>query len=112
MKVLVVEDDRKIAAALRRAETGDIPLPSLEGFVRQIAGWREFIRGVYQNYSEQQQRTNMHRRCIGFGQHHEVIVRPHRADAGDEFGRLGAHQPARSAARARCSAGLPSQTRS
>ena len=29
------------------AEEHDIPVNSLEGFVRQILGWREFVRGVY-----------------------------------------------------------------
>ncbi len=45
-----------IDAALVRVD--DVPLQSLEGFVRQVIGWREFVRGVYRNYSEQQEATN------------------------------------------------------
>lgn len=35
--------DKAVAAY----ERGDAPLNSVEGFVRQILGWREFIRGLY-----------------------------------------------------------------
>jgi deoxyribodipyrimidine photolyase-related protein len=36
-----------ISGALDRHEKGEVTLSSVEGFVRQILGWREFVRGVY-----------------------------------------------------------------
>ena len=36
----------------------NIKLNSLEGFIRQIIGWREFLRGIYQNYSQKLESTN------------------------------------------------------
>ena len=36
-----------IEKAIAAYERGKAPLASVEGFVRQIAGWREFVNGVY-----------------------------------------------------------------
>jgi deoxyribodipyrimidine photolyase-related protein len=35
-----------------------IPMNSLEGYIRQIIGWREFMRGIYQNFDERLEKTN------------------------------------------------------
>lgn len=47
-----------IEATLEYQTKAKTDLSSLEGFVRQIIGWREFIRGIYQNFSEQQETSN------------------------------------------------------
>jgi deoxyribodipyrimidine photolyase-related protein len=36
-----------VAAAVAAYQAGSAPLASVEGFVRQILGWREYVRGVY-----------------------------------------------------------------
>ncbi len=36
-----------VAAAVAAYHRGDAPLASVEGFVRQILGWREYVRGIY-----------------------------------------------------------------
>ncbi len=47
-----------IDKVLSFTEKNQVPLNSVEGFLRQIIGWREFIRGVYQNHSETQIQSN------------------------------------------------------
>lgn len=45
-----------VEAALRRRDQD--PLNSLEGFVRQVIGWREFVRLVYTHLGPRQRTTN------------------------------------------------------
>ena len=47
-----------IQKALDFAKLNSIPINSLEGFIRQIIGWREFIRGIYHYKGEEEQTSN------------------------------------------------------
>lgn len=46
-KMLGPREVVEAALAAGRSDPARYPLPAVEGFVRQIIGWREYIRGVY-----------------------------------------------------------------
>lgn len=48
LNVGLISPQLVIDETLNYAAKNDIPLNSLEGFIRQIIGWREFIRAVYE----------------------------------------------------------------
>ena len=48
LNVGLLTPQKIINKSLSFALKNDIPLNSLEGFIRQIIGWREFIRGIYE----------------------------------------------------------------
>lgn len=48
LNVGLISPQTVLAETLVFAEKENIPLNSTEGFIRQIVGWREFIRGIYE----------------------------------------------------------------
>ncbi|QDU38876.1 Deoxyribodipyrimidine photo-lyase-related protein [Maioricimonas rarisocia] len=55
-----------VELAVQAYKEGDAPLNSVEGFVRQILGWREFIRGIYWHFMPDYIERNH------FEHHHDV----------------------------------------
>lgn len=64
LNVGLLTPDEVLEAALKRL--GEVPLNSLEGFVRQIMGWREFMRLVYLRLGVKMRTSNFwgHRRPL------------------------------------------------
>ncbi len=50
--------EQLVERALLAYETGEAPLNSVEGFIRQVIGWREFVRAVYVQEGVQQRTKN------------------------------------------------------
>ena len=65
----LITPEEVIQKTLAFAKKNETPLASVEGFIRQIIGWREFIRGIYQNFSEKQESSNFWK--------HEKKLSPH-----------------------------------
>lgn len=62
----LITPDEVLEKAVSYATEQDTHFPSVEGFVRQVIGWREFMRGVYHthelqgNFFEHHNRLNQH----------------------------------------------------
>ena len=58
LNVGLISPQQIIDQAIAFSRKNNIPLNSLEGFIRQIIGWREFIRIVYEREGSKQRTTN------------------------------------------------------
>lgn len=58
LNIGLLQPGQIIEAALAVAKKHNIPLNSLEGFIRQIIGWREFVHLVYEREGVKQRTTN------------------------------------------------------
>ena len=47
LNLKLIHPRRVITAAEERYRSGRAPLAAVEGFIRQVLGWREYVRGVY-----------------------------------------------------------------
>ncbi len=69
MNLKLLDPREVIAAAEKAYQNGTVPLAAAEGFIRQILGWREYVRAIYwhlmPNYIERNS-MNAHEPLPGF----------------------------------------------
>ncbi len=58
LNIGLLSPDTIIEKAIQHSQANQIPLASIEGFVRQIIGWREFMRATYVDLGVQMRTTN------------------------------------------------------
>jgi len=58
LNIGLVSPDHVLRRALEHAEGHDVPLSSLEGFVRQVIGWREYMRASYHLWGRRMRSRN------------------------------------------------------
>lgn len=58
LNIGLLTPDQVVKAAVKYAAENDTPLNSVEGFVRQVIGWREFMRATYEDLGVPMRTTN------------------------------------------------------
>lgn len=58
LNIGLLSPDEVTREAVKYAERHGVPLNSLEGFIRQVIGWREFMRAMYEKYGVQERNSN------------------------------------------------------
>lgn len=58
LNIGLLTPDDVVKATLHFADDHDVPLNSLEGFIRQVIGWREFMRATYEDLGVVMRTTN------------------------------------------------------
>ncbi len=58
MNLKLISPRKVVEAAENEFVEGRAPIESVEGFIRQVIGWREYVRGVYWQYMPEYQERN------------------------------------------------------
>lgn len=66
LNIGLITPEEVVERTLEHARTHSVPLNSLEGFIRQIIGWREFLHGIYLFHGVRVRKGN-------FWKHHEPL---------------------------------------
>lgn len=78
LNIGLLDPGQVVSESMRHSRNREIPLNSLEGFLRQIIGWREFMRAVYVLEGEKERKSNF------WGQHRPMPASFYRGSTGIE----------------------------